>query len=150
MAWRFHAIDATSSPWTRRLDGVEAHEGPRNISQDTLTHWLIFAQVAWTSEVTDPRIEFVEDASTADAVFAHSGGGKYQVQQHQLVSWFAYEAALIKKDHLAATLRRAGLAHLAPVTFDLETELDALLGFLAATDVCAGAETRLGLRVGGG
>ena len=27
MAWRFHAIDATLSPWPRRLDGVEAHEG---------------------------------------------------------------------------------------------------------------------------
>ena len=45
MAWRFHAIDATLSPWPRRLDGVEAHEGPRNISQDNLTHWLISTQV---------------------------------------------------------------------------------------------------------
>ena len=26
---RFHAIDATLSPWPRRLDGAEAHEGPR-------------------------------------------------------------------------------------------------------------------------
>ena len=92
----------------------------------------VWTDVAWTSEVTDPRIEFVADALNADAVFAHSGGGKYQVLKHQLLSWFAYEAALIKKDHLAATLRRAGLAHLAPVTFDLETELDALLGFLVA------------------
>ena len=25
MAWRFHAIDATLSPWPRRLDGVEVH-----------------------------------------------------------------------------------------------------------------------------
>ena len=25
MAWKFYAIDATSSPWPRRLDGVEAH-----------------------------------------------------------------------------------------------------------------------------
>ena len=33
MAWRFHAIDATLSPWPRRLDGVEA--------QDNLTHWSI-------------------------------------------------------------------------------------------------------------
>ena len=32
MAWRFHAIDATLSPWPRQLDGVEVHEGPRNIS----------------------------------------------------------------------------------------------------------------------
>jgi len=95
----------------------------------------VWTDVAWTSEVTDSRFIFVEDASTADAVFAHSGGGKYQVLKHQLVSWFAYEAALIKKDHLAATLRRAGLAHLAPVTFDLETELDALLGFLVAACV---------------
>ena len=44
MAWRFHAIDATLSPWPRRLDGVEAHEGPRNISQDNPTHWLISTQ----------------------------------------------------------------------------------------------------------
>ena len=35
MAWRFHAIDATLSPWPRRLDGVEAHEGPRNFSDLT-------------------------------------------------------------------------------------------------------------------
>ena len=35
MAWRFRAIDATLSPWPRRLDGVEAHKGPRNISQIT-------------------------------------------------------------------------------------------------------------------
>ena len=27
-----HAIDATLSPWPRRLDGVEAHEGPRKIT----------------------------------------------------------------------------------------------------------------------
>ena len=32
-AWRFHAIDATLSPWQRRLDGVEAHEGPRISTQ---------------------------------------------------------------------------------------------------------------------
>ena len=32
MAWRFHAIDAMLSPWPRRLDGVEAHEGPRKIT----------------------------------------------------------------------------------------------------------------------
>jgi hypothetical protein len=36
-----HAIDATLSPWSRLLDDVEAHEGPRNTSQDNLTHWLI-------------------------------------------------------------------------------------------------------------
>ena len=36
-----HAIDATLSPWPRRLDGVEAHEGPRNFSG---THWLISTQ----------------------------------------------------------------------------------------------------------
>ena len=30
-----HAIDATSDPWPRRLDGVEAHERPRNSSQVT-------------------------------------------------------------------------------------------------------------------
>ena len=34
MAWRFHAIDATLSPSPRRPDGVEAREGPRDISQD--------------------------------------------------------------------------------------------------------------------
>ena len=26
------------------LDGVEAHEGPRNMSQDNRTHWLISTQ----------------------------------------------------------------------------------------------------------
>ena len=40
-----HAIDATFSPRPRRLDGVEAHEGPHNISQDNLTHRLISTQV---------------------------------------------------------------------------------------------------------
>ena len=34
MAWSFQAINAT-----------EVHEGPRNISQDNLTHWLISTQV---------------------------------------------------------------------------------------------------------
>ena len=41
-----HAIDAMLSPWPRRLDGVEAHEGPRNISQDNLTHLLISTQLS--------------------------------------------------------------------------------------------------------
>ena len=27
MAWNFQAIDATLSPWPRRLDGVEVHKG---------------------------------------------------------------------------------------------------------------------------
>jgi len=44
MAWSFQAIDATLSPWPRRLDGVEAHEGPRNISQDDLTPRVISTQ----------------------------------------------------------------------------------------------------------
>ena len=39
-----HAIDATLSPCPRRLDGVEVHDGPRNISQDNLTLWLISTQ----------------------------------------------------------------------------------------------------------
>ena len=45
MAWSFQAIDATLSPRPRRFDGVEVHKGPRNISQDNLTHWLIYTQV---------------------------------------------------------------------------------------------------------
>ena len=45
MAWSFQAIDATLSPWPRRLDGVEAHKGLRNNSRDNLTHWLISTQV---------------------------------------------------------------------------------------------------------
>ena len=127
--WRA-AYDAFSTPST------SAEVPPTSFTRPPATTPLkVWTDVAWTSEVTDPRVIFVEDASTADAVFAHSGGGKYQVLKHQLVSWFAYEAALIKKDHLAATLRRAGLSHLAPVTFDLETELDALLGFLVASRV---------------
>ena len=32
MAWRFNVIDATLFPRPRRLDGVEAHEGPRKPS----------------------------------------------------------------------------------------------------------------------
>ena len=128
--WRA-AYDAFSKPESAS-DEVPASSYTKPPATTPLKVWT---DVAWTSEVTDPRIEFVEDAAIADAVFAHSGGGKYQVLERQLVSWFAYEAALIKKDHLAATLRRAGLAHLAPITFDLETELDALLGFLASTCV---------------
>ncbi len=46
MAWRIQAVDATLSPWLRRLYGVEAHDGPRNTSQDYLTHWLIFTQAS--------------------------------------------------------------------------------------------------------
>ena len=60
MAWRFYAIDATLSPWQRRLDGVEAHEGPRNISQDNLTHWLISTQELARGS-TRPTAERVPD-----------------------------------------------------------------------------------------
>ena len=42
--WAPHAIDATLSPWPRRLDGVEVHKGLRNNSQDNLLHWLISTQ----------------------------------------------------------------------------------------------------------
>ena len=35
MAWRLHAIDATLSPWPRRLDGVDAHEGLRKLLRIT-------------------------------------------------------------------------------------------------------------------
>ena len=55
MAWRFYAIDATLSPWPRRLDGVEAHEDSRNISQDNLTHWLISTQVRGSTSSCAPR-----------------------------------------------------------------------------------------------
>ena len=44
MARRLHAIDATSSPRPQRLDGVEAHEGLRNNSQDSRSHRLISTQ----------------------------------------------------------------------------------------------------------
>ena len=33
-----YAVDGTLSPWQRRLDGVKAHEGLRNNSQDNRTH----------------------------------------------------------------------------------------------------------------
>ena len=39
-----HAIDAMFSPQLHLLDGVEVHEGLRNNSQDTLTHWLVSTQ----------------------------------------------------------------------------------------------------------
>ena len=35
------------TPLVDRLDGVEAHEGPRNISQDKLSHWMISTQVLY-------------------------------------------------------------------------------------------------------
>ena len=44
--WVPHAIDASSSPQLHLLDGVEVHEGPRNSSQDNLTHCLISTQVS--------------------------------------------------------------------------------------------------------
>ena len=33
MAWRFHAIDATLSPWSRRLDGGEAQKRAQKRAQ---------------------------------------------------------------------------------------------------------------------
>ena len=74
------------------------------------------------------------DASTADAVFAHSGGGKYQVQQHQLVSWFRLRGGVDQEGPSGGDAAAAGLAHSRRSLPDLETELDALLGFLAAAD----------------
>ena len=65
MAWRFHAIDATLSPWPCRLDGVEAHEGPRNISQDNLTHWLISTQVAAGVALGDLALLVLVDGAAA-------------------------------------------------------------------------------------
>ena len=47
MAWNFQAIDATLSPWPRRLDGVEVHKGLRNNSHNR-THWLISTQASAT------------------------------------------------------------------------------------------------------
>ena len=48
MARRFYAIDATMyvpvTAAARWRGGSRGHEGPRNNSQDILTHWLIFAQ----------------------------------------------------------------------------------------------------------
>ena len=48
-----HAIDATSSPWPRRLDGAEAHEGPRNISQDD--HSLVDFHAGVSGTITQPK-----------------------------------------------------------------------------------------------
>ena len=48
-----HAIDATSSPWPRRLDGAEAHEGPRNISQDD--HSLVDFHTGVSGTITQPQ-----------------------------------------------------------------------------------------------
>jgi len=139
----WQSVKATER-WRHAYDAFHAQDTSAMTDETKLTYvqppaaapLKVWTDVAWTAEVSDPRVQFVEDINIADAVFAHSGGGKYasQVTKHQLVSWFAYEAALIKKDHLASTLRRAGLGYLAPLTFDVETELDALLGFLAATN----------------
>ena len=60
MARSFQAIDTTFSPRPCRLDGVEAHEGPRNISQDNLVDCLISTQV-WSAGLAP--IKFVEGSS---------------------------------------------------------------------------------------
>ena len=52
---------------------------------------VVWTDVQWAKdEVADPRIEFCDDLSKADAVFAHSGGGALagKVSQTQLVSWY--------------------------------------------------------------
>ena len=46
MAWRFHAIDATLSPWPRRLDN--------------LTHWLISTQAENGDGLTPAEVAYVE------------------------------------------------------------------------------------------
>ncbi|EGB06623.1 hypothetical protein AURANDRAFT_65521 [Aureococcus anophagefferens] len=96
----------------------------------------VFTDADWVkNELRHAAFALVDDVAAADIVFVHSGGGQYasKITKDQKVSWYAYEAALIRKDHLASTLRMAGLEDLAPrPTFDLETELDAALGAMAA------------------
>ena len=55
MAWSFQAIDATLLPRQRRFDGVEVHEGPRSISQDSLTHWLISTQILTSARFSSSK-----------------------------------------------------------------------------------------------
>jgi GTPase SAR1 family protein len=71
MAWQFHAIGATFSSRPCRLDGVGPHEGPHNIPQDNLTHWLISTQVQ-----SPPEVDAVDDGQGQGqgAVAEHAPG----------------------------------------------------------------------------
>ena len=95
----------------------------------------VFTDAEWVkNDLDDAGFEVVDALDGADVCYVQSGGANYarRVPPGCLVSWYAYEAALIRKDHLANTLRRAGLERLAPhPTYDLETDLDALLGHMA-------------------
>lgn len=89
----------------------------------------VFSDLAWVREhLHDPQFELVEDRDQADVLFVASN---CDVKQGQLASFYDYEACLIRKDHLAMTLARSGLARHAPETYDLDTQLDAALGAMA-------------------
>lgn len=92
----------------------------------------VFTDMAWVREhLHDPRFELVDDRDEADVLFVASGGKDFRVRPGQLTSFYDYEACLIRKDHLAMTLARSGLASHAPETYDLDTQLDAALGAIA-------------------
>jgi len=87
----------------------------------------IYTDLPWVvDEVTAPRFQVVSDSAAADVVFLAKGG--FVTGAEQLVSFFNYEAAFVRKDHLSRLLRCAGLgAETAPETFDLDVDLDAAL-----------------------
>ena len=58
MAWRFHAIDATLSPW-RRLDGVEAHWLISNTADDDHRDGPVAEALALGREGHAPRLQDV-------------------------------------------------------------------------------------------
>jgi hypothetical protein len=68
MAWQFHAIGATFSSRPCRLDGVGAHEGPHNISQDNLTHWLISTQASIERQI-EAAIKSGTDTTALEATY---------------------------------------------------------------------------------
>ncbi|KAJ8598426.1 hypothetical protein CTAYLR_007654 [Chrysophaeum taylorii] len=78
----------------------------------------IFTDLDWVkTHVTDTRFAFVEEG--AECLFIASGG----FETDKVRSWYDYEAALVRKDHLATTLKRAGLTDVAPETYDLDIEM---------------------------
>mmetsp|Transcript_19763 Transcript_19763/g.62213 ORF Transcript_19763/g.62213 Transcript_19763/m.62213 type:complete len:563 (-) Transcript_19763:162-1850(-) len=117
----------------RREDRAERHAEEsfvETVAPRCATPVTVSTDLAWVREhVRDERFRIVgpEDVASADAAFFGSGGVGARLRDEQLRSWYDYEAALIRKDHLSATLERAGLSEVAPLTFDLEIDLDAAL-----------------------
>ncbi|KAH8077537.1 ATP binding protein [Aureococcus anophagefferens] len=94
----------------------------------------VFTDADWVkNELRHAAFALVDDVAAADIVFVHSGGGQYasKITKDQKVSWYAQARSSARTIWLPRSM--AGLEDLAPrPTFDLETELDAALGAMAA------------------